>query len=173
MRAIVIGRSSARAGARHRLFSDLADRVRLRFGQPRVAQRVVLAEEMPRIRVRLVDRHRRHHQRRLRLPAVREQQAGALRVDAERPLEAVREIGGDLQQIREVPRQTGEVALGDVDGARRHTQRLHLVTSRRLAEAGDPPHLVVRREHLCETEGDPPRRSGDEDLLVPQHPGSF
>jgi hypothetical protein len=31
----------------------------------------------------------------------------------------------------------------------------------------------VRRQHLCETEGDPPRRSGDEDLLVPQHPGSF
>ena len=81
-----------------------------------VAERVILQERVPRVGMRLVDGDRRHHQRRLRVAAVLEHEAGALRVDAERLVVVVgAEVGHEVQQVGEVGGQVAEVAVGEVE----------------------------------------------------------
>ena len=122
-------RQVERAGAvaRDPLLGDLRDRVRRRRRRHRVAERIVLAEGVPRVGVRLVDGDRRHHQRRLRRAAVLEHEPGALGVDPQRAVVVVgAEVGREVQQVGEVGRQVAEVAVGDVERAGGHAERLDL-----------------------------------------------
>ena len=153
------------------LLRDLRHRVRRRVRRVHLADRVGLEEHVHRIVLRPVHRVRRHHERRLRLPAVREQQPGALGVHADRVVEV--EPGpherGEVQHVGEVVGQLGEVAVADVAHERGHADRVDLLACRGIAEACDPPHLVVGREVLRERERDLPGRAGDQDLLARQH----
>ncbi len=141
---VAVGRAHARdrdrqverAGAipRHSLPRDLRHRVRGRGRGHRVAQGIVLPERVPRIGMRLVDGDRRHHQGRLRRPAVLEDEPGALGVHAERTVVVVgAEIGREVQEVGEVRRQVAEVAVRVVDGTRGHAEGVDL-----LAVVGSP-----------------------------------
>ncbi len=166
-------RELERAGAvaRHAFLGDLRHRVRRRRRSHRVAERIVFAERVPRIGMRLVHGDGGHHQRGLGVAAVLEHEPGALGVDPQRAVVVVgAEVGHEVQQVGEVGGQVAEVAVGEVEGARGHTQLLHLVARRRVAEAGDPPHLVLGDQRPGQAERDAPGRSRDQDLLVLQHP---
>ena len=76
---------------------------------------------------------------------------------------------GEVQHVGEVVGQVAEVAVAEVAHERGHADGVDLLARRRVAEARDPPHLVVGREVLGERERDLPRRAGDEDLLARQH----
>src|SRR5438046_42781 len=74
-----------------------------------------------------------------------------------------------MQQIREVGRQVAEVTVREVDRSGGHAERLDVVASRRIAEAGDAPDVVVGRKRSGEAERDAPGGTGDQDLLTAQH----
>ena len=159
-----------RAVTRHPLFGDLRDGVRRRRRRHRVAERIVLAKRVPRVGMRLVEGHGRHHERGLRTTAVFQDEPGALGIDGERAVVVVgAEIGREVQQVCEVARQVAELPVRDVERARRHSDGLDLLARREITEARDPPDVVVGSERPSEPERDPARGSGDQDLLVAQH----
>ena len=92
--------------------------------------------------------------------AVLEHEPGALGVHPQRAVVVVgAEVGREVQQVGEVGGQVAEVAVGEVEGARRHAERLDLLARRRVAEAGDAPDLVVGRQRPGEAVRDAPGRA--------------
>ena len=169
----MIGRSNERAQYRATASSAIFEiEYGCGWGSIGVAERVVLAERVPRVGVRLVDGDRRHHQRRLGLAAVLEQEAGALGVDAQRPLVVVgAEVGGDVQQVGEVGREVAEVAVGEVDRSASSPRAPRPRRGSPGRRSGRCPTPRCRRERPGEPERDPPGRPGDQDLLAAQHDG--
>ena len=149
IRAITTGRSKLpRAVAGDGLLRDLRHRVRRRVRRVHLAERVGLEEHVHRIVLRPVDRVRRHHQRRLRLAAVREQQPGPLGVHADRVVEV--EPGplerGEVQHVGEVVGQLGEVAVADVahDAWSRRARRPARASRRRRSGRSPTPRCRPR-----------------------------
>ena len=72
----------------------------------------------------------------------------------------------EVENVREVVGQGAEVVGGQVVGHARHASRLDLAPRRRILEAGQTPHLVVRRKRQGEGLAHLARRSGEENLLA-------
>ena len=160
----------ARAEPGDGLLAIFGDRIGIGVVGDHIAQGVILAEPVPGIGGRLVDREGRHHQRRLGAAAMVEHEAAGLGVDRYRPVIAAPvEAGGDVEHIGEIAGQIAEIALYQIDLAGGDTQRLHLCLLRGIAEARNPPHLVVLRQLGRDREGDPPGRAGDQDFLAGKH----
>ena len=169
-RVMTIGRSNARAQKRATLSRPSLQAGLV--GAYAVAPRPIgsaLAVGPPRVVVGRVDAHPRHHERRLRLAAVLEHQAGAFDVGAERVLE-VDEIGAqprEVHDVREVvgqhrrsrrrrgrpratsprpPRARSRVDSARVGGGVATAVNVSLARTAELGEAGDAPHVVLGRE---------------------------
>ncbi len=69
-----------------------------------------------------------------------------------------------VDDVVEVGRNPGEVAVGQVDGFAPHAGLLEAVPRRAVGEAGDAPYLVVGRKRLGDGSGDLPGRTRDQDF---------
>ena len=102
-----------------------------------------------------------------------QQQAGALRVGAERLLERVGAASEvcEVQHVGEVVGESDEVATGDVDRVRGDPRVVDLGACRGIGEAGGAPHLVVGGERAGERERNRAVHARHEDLLTGDHGG--
>ena len=74
-----------------------------------------------------------------------------------------------MQQHGEILRQVAELVGAQLDLPGGDAPAFHLLAAARLAETGDPPHVVILGERLGDRRGDLARGAGDEDLLAFEH----